>query len=104
MGGVDIVDLAERRGTPFYVYDADVIRRKHAMLSGALSGIDLYYSIKANPSLAVMEILAQGGYGAQGGCGAEVASPGEIAIAIRAGIPAGRWACWDPDTEQVLWC
>jgi diaminopimelate decarboxylase len=101
MGGVDLVDLAEREGTPLYVYDADVVRKKRAMLAGALGDIDLFYSIKANPCLAVTEILAAEG------CGAEVASLGEIVIARRAGIDPSDIVFAGPakterETEQAL--
>jgi diaminopimelate decarboxylase len=82
MGGMDVVDLAQREGTPLYVYDAGVVAKKRAMLAAALGDIDLFYSIKANPCLALTEMLAGEG------CGAEVASAGEIAIARRAGIDA----------------
>ena len=46
--------------------------------------MDLAYAVKANPSLAIVTYL-----GALG-LGADVASGGELATALRAGIPAGR--------------
>jgi len=50
IGGVTIATLAERYGTPAYVYDADRVLRRVAAIQSALAGIDhrIYYSGKAN--------------------------------------------------------
>lgn len=78
--GIPIEDIAERYGTPFYLYDAGLLRSRARELRAAL-GTDVLYSIKANPSLAVCQILA-----AEEGIGAEVASAGELAVALAAGF------------------
>jgi diaminopimelate decarboxylase len=71
--------------TPAYVYDLAEVRRAHAKLSAALPDpARLYYSLKANPHPAVVAALAELG------CAAEVCSPGELAIACGAGVPADR--------------
>jgi diaminopimelate decarboxylase len=85
LGGLAAEELAERFGTPLYVYDLDVVERQAALLRAALPPIvDLAYALKANPALAVVARL-----GALG-LGADVASAGELATALRAGIPADR--------------
>ena len=77
----DLADLAERFGTPCYVYDLDVIDRQVGALRAVLSGrADIAFALKANPALAVVTYL-----GSQG-LGADVASAGELATALRAGI------------------
>ena len=85
LAGLDPRELAERFGTPLYVYDLDVIDRQVAALRAALPHrVDLAYAVKANPALAIVAYL-----GALG-LGADVASGGELATALRAGIPADR--------------
>lgn len=80
LGGLDIVDLADREGTPLYVYDAGIVRQKHSKLTEALGRIELLYSVKANPNPKICRLLADLG------CGAEVASGGELEVALAAGI------------------
>ena len=81
LGGVTPEALAERFGTPAYVYDFAVIDRQVAALRDALPpGTDLAYAVKANPSLAVVAHLPGLGLGA------DVASGGELATALRAGM------------------
>jgi diaminopimelate decarboxylase len=72
-GGVDLAELAERHGTPFYAYDAAVMRTQLDALRRALPWADVHYSVLA---------------GAGAGC--EIASAGEYARARRAGVPADR--------------
>ncbi len=58
LGGLAPEELAARFGTPFYVYDFDVIERQVAVLRGCLPPVaDLAYAVKANPALAVVAHL-----------------------------------------------
>lgn len=85
LGGVDPEELAERFGTPLYVYDLSVIDRQVAALRSVLPPVaELAYALKANPALAVVAHLGRLG------AGADVASGGELATAILAGIAPGR--------------
>jgi diaminopimelate decarboxylase len=85
LAGLSPHDLAERFGTPLYVYDLDVIERQVAALAAVLPpAAELAYAVKANPSLAVVEHLGRLGLGA------DVASGGELAMAQRAGIAPER--------------
>ncbi len=97
LGGLDPADLAARYGTPFHVYDLDVIERQVETLRAALPAVvEIAYAVKANPALAIVAHL-----GALG-LGADVASGGELATARRAGIPADRIVVTGPgkrDTE-----
>ena len=73
-------DLAERFGTPAYVYDLAAVRTAVAALHDDLPvGAELLYSVKANPHPAVVrEILSAG-------LTAEVSSSGELETALAAG-------------------
>lgn len=85
LGGIDPSELAARYGTPCYVYDLDVVERQVAALRAVLPPVvELAYAVKANPALAVVAHL--GGLG----LGADVASRGELELALRAGITADR--------------
>ena len=78
--GIPISEIAERYGTPFYLYDAGLISARVQAVRAAL-GTEVSYSVKANPSLAVCQLIA-----AEDGAGAEVASAGELALALAAGF------------------
>ncbi|GAA2868793.1 diaminopimelate decarboxylase [Actinoplanes cyaneus] len=83
--GVPFIDLADRFGTPLYVYDSAVLTATYRRLRAALNpGLELLYSLKANPNVSVCAVL--GSLGA----GAEVSSVTELMTARRAGIPADR--------------
>ncbi|MEA2623433.1 MAG: diaminopimelate decarboxylase [Chloroflexota bacterium] len=85
LAGVDPQDLAGLYGTPFFLYDLDVLADRVALLRRALPpNGDLAFAVKANPSLAVLSRLARLGVGA------DVASAGELQAAIRAGIALER--------------
>jgi diaminopimelate decarboxylase len=84
-GGLAPEELATRYGTPLYVYDLDVVDGQVAALRAVLPPVvDLAYAVKANPALAVVAHLGRLG------TGADVASAGELATALRAGIDASR--------------
>lgn len=96
LGGADPADLAERFGTPLYVYDLDVVDRQVAALRAALPDrAELAYAVKANPALALVAHLGSLGLGA------DVASGGELATALRAGIPPGRIVMTGPGKRDV---
>ncbi len=81
---VDLARLAGEVGTPFYCYSASTLRRRYRRLAGALapSGARIFYAVKANGNLAVIDILARLG------AGADVVSEGEIRRCLAAGVDA----------------
>ncbi|MBB5606526.1 MULTISPECIES: pyridoxal-dependent decarboxylase, exosortase A system-associated [unclassified Janthinobacterium] len=86
LGGLPLVRLAQRVGrTPFYAYERQHIARRVAGLRAALpAGVHLHYAMKANPMPAVVQYLA----GLVDGI--DVASGGELAIALDTVMPAQR--------------
>lgn len=80
VGGVPVAELAHRFGTPFYAYDLGVVQRKYQMVKSAFPDFDVFFSVKANGSLAVSSWLRYLG------AGAEVASDGELFMVLRAGF------------------
>ena len=87
-GPHSLEDLAQEHKTPLYVYDADRIVDRLQTLRAAFAELTTHllvaYSVKANPNLAVLELLARAG------AGADIVSGGELYRALRAGIPAER--------------
>ncbi len=85
LAGIAPAELADRFGSPLYVYDLDVVERQVTILRAALPArVELAYAIKANPAVAVVDFIGRLGLGA------DVASGGELATARRAGIAADR--------------
>jgi diaminopimelate decarboxylase len=84
LDGVDIQSVASNYGTPLYVYLPNVMNEKLDILRTSLPEFEIYYSVKANPLPAVLQHLISKG------CGLEVASLGEMEMAIRCGCQAER--------------
>lgn len=79
--GIALSELADRFGTPMYVYDGDVLRETYQRVRELLSPqIRILYSAKANPNLSVCGVFRTLG------AGLEVSSLAELEIAIRAGF------------------
>lgn len=83
--GIAVSELAEEYGTPLYVYDGDMLRSQYLGLREMLSpDVEMLYSLKANPNVAVCAELHRLG------AGAEVSSLAELATAGIAGVPAAQ--------------
>lgn len=81
----DLLRLAAASiGTPYFIYDAQVLRDRICMLRRALPAIDFFYSLKANPNLSVARVLCEQGVGC------EVSSLFELETALEAGATADR--------------
>lgn len=81
--GKPVRHLAERFGTPFYVYDAMVLAATYAGLRERLDPVvDLYYSAKANPNVSICAVMRSLG------AGIEVSSMAEMITARQAGVAA----------------
>ena len=84
--GVAAEDLAASFETPLYVYSRDVLTRNYQAYDRAFAPVRhrICYAMKANPSQALLRILAAMG------AGADIVSGGELRAALRAGFPAER--------------
>jgi diaminopimelate decarboxylase len=85
-GDVPAEELAQRFGTPLYVYDIRHIEARVRRFLDAFSAADplLAYSVKANGNLSILRRLRALG------CGADITSRGELFRSLKAGIPAER--------------
>src|SRR5690242_14632665 len=80
--GVPLEDIATAVGTPAYVYSAATIRNRFEMLARTLAPVPfrIHYTLKANSTRAILQILRELG------AGADVVSGGELYRARRAGF------------------
>jgi diaminopimelate decarboxylase len=82
---VDLSMLADKIGTPFYVYSTATLERHYRVFAQSFPATSLIaYSVKANGNLAVLKTLAKLG------AGADVVSGGELKKALAAGIQPKR--------------
>ncbi len=83
-GGADVVELAEKYGTPLYITDEKRIIENFRSYRTAFDdydyNTDIYYAVKANGNLAILKLLAREG------AGADVFSTGELQLTKLAGI------------------
>src|SRR5260221_7237013 len=99
IGSTSTLDLAERFGTPLYVYDSAVLRRQIDHLKRAFGALPFrpFYAMKANSALAILRMVHGAGFGA------DAVSPGEIFRARRAAFePDQIWfTCSNVSDEDL---
>ncbi len=83
---VNLIELAEAVGTPFYCYSTATLERHYRVFSEAFAGEKtlVCYAMKANSNQSVLRTLAKLG------AGADVVSGGELKRALAAGIPSQK--------------
>ena len=83
---VDLGEIAERFGTPCYVYSRATLERHWQVFDAALGSHPhlICYAVKANSSLAVLQVLARMG------SGFDIVSEGELERVLRAGGEPSR--------------
>ena len=83
---VPLAKLAERFGTPLYVYSAKAIRERVQGFERAFSDVShsICYSVKANSNLSILRLLDKLG------CGFDVVSGGELERVLRANRRAAK--------------
>jgi len=83
---VPLTSVAERFGTPTYVYSRAAISENYRRLASGLSQVPglICYSVKANSNLKILSLLREAG------AGFDIVSGGELARVLRAGADAKR--------------
>lgn len=79
---VAVKDIADKFGTPVFIYSYNTLQRHLKAYKDAFSGFPhlICYAIKANSNIALLKLFAKSG------SGADVVSGGELYRAIKAGI------------------
>lgn len=81
------VDSFKDIETPFYYYDVELLEKTIATVrneAARYGNFDVHYAIKANFNPRLLEIIAKAGLGA------DCVSGGEVAAALKAGVPASK--------------
>lgn len=84
VGGVDVRDAAARFGTPLFLLDEEAVRERARAYRRAATEVgagSVYYAAKAFLATAVARWVHEEGLGL------DVATGGELAVALRAGVP-----------------
>jgi diaminopimelate decarboxylase len=85
IGGQPADALAAQAGdTPLFVYDLAIVRRRVERFRAAFPGVALHYAVKANPYPPLVEAIADLVDGI------DVASAGEMRLALASGMAAER--------------
>ncbi len=84
--GVSLTRLAEKVGTPAYVYSREAIETAWKSYTAPLSGVphQVCFAVKANSNLGVLNVLAEQG------AGFDIVSVGELERVLAAGGDAGK--------------
>ncbi|MCU1678143.1 MAG: lysA [Frankiales bacterium] len=84
VGGVDVVTLAKAFGTPAYFLDEADFRARARAWREAMGDGDVFYATKSFLCTTVARWMHEEGIGL------DVSTGGELAVAIRAGVPGDR--------------
>src|SRR3954467_11617984 len=88
IGGCDALELAHEFGTPAYIVAEDDLRARARAFTQAFAGhtddFEVVFASKAFPCTAILRVFAEEGLGC------DVASGGELHLALRAGFAAER--------------
>jgi diaminopimelate decarboxylase len=97
VGGIPLTRLAQRVGsTPFYAYDRRLLSERVAHVRAHLpSAVELHFSMKANPMPALVQQMASLVDGI------DVASGGELKVALDTGIDPGRISFAGPGKSEA---
>ncbi|MEK7571102.1 MAG: diaminopimelate decarboxylase [Patescibacteria group bacterium] len=99
ISGVSLEEIVAKVPPPFYVYDAATIKRQYEGLRDALApyGISIYYAVKPNTALAIVDGLYKLG------AGLDVASLGELLVAQKIGADPKKVSFAGPvKTDEAL--
>ena len=83
---IPIANLAEKYGTPLYVYSHSALTRQFSSFSNAFSVIPhlVCFAMQSNSNIAILRLFSQ-----MGG-GLDIVSGGELYRAVKAGVPGER--------------
>ena len=80
--GIKISSLAEKYGTPLFIYDASLMKERYNVFLETIKEVkgNIHYAVKANDALSIIS------YFAKLGCGADIVSIGEFEKCVAAGM------------------
>jgi diaminopimelate decarboxylase len=83
---VPVRKLAEKYGTPLYIYSYNTLLRHFKAYDDAFNNFPhiICFAVKSNPNTAVLRLFAKNGGGA------DIVSGGELYVALKAGMPSRK--------------
>lgn len=84
IGGIEVTRLADEFGTPLFAFDVATFRTRAQQARDAFGDATIYYAAKAFLSVAMCRLVEQEGLSL------DVASGGELHVALEAGFPPER--------------
>jgi diaminopimelate decarboxylase len=83
---MDLLKLADKYGTPLYVYDGKLIRQKYQEIKKFFpwKNLKIYYAMKANYNPHILKLLEK-----EGAC-IDAVSPGDVLMAKKVGFSSSR--------------
>ena len=77
-----LLDLADKYGTPLYVYDGDMVVQRYRELYDFIKWpkLKIHYAMKANFNFSILKALKEAG------AGIDAVSPGDVLLATKAGF------------------
>ncbi len=85
---LNTLEIAEKYGTPIYITNEQMIRKRYKELKDTLNSVykknKIYYAVKSNTNLAMLKILNSEG------SNFDCSSTGEIYTCLKSGIPSDR--------------
>jgi diaminopimelate decarboxylase len=79
--GIRVGLIVSEYGTPLFIYNGKILDLKWRLLRTVYPEFSIYYSVKANPNPAILRFFLSKG------SGLEIASGGELRLALVAGCP-----------------
>ena len=81
-----IKQLAQKYGTPLYLYSKNLLIDKFKVTDSAFSSVahTICFAMKANSNMQILKLMAYLG------AGGDVVSGGELYLALQAGIPSNK--------------
>jgi diaminopimelate decarboxylase len=96
IGGVSIDPIVGEFGTPLFVYGAGILDQNWNVLRSTFPlEFAISYSVKANPNPHIMKTFIAKG------CGLEIASAGELHLALNAGCAPGKLLFAGPGKSEA---
>ncbi|MDO8689122.1 MAG: type III PLP-dependent enzyme [Dehalococcoidia bacterium] len=86
----EMVRMAGRLDTPFFLMDIETVLHQYRQLSDCVAGLEVFYAVKANPHRRVLESLVESG------SGFEVSSCQELEAVLAAGAVPNRIISCNP--------
>ena len=82
IGGLPVIDLAQKHGSPLYIYDSAVMIRQYERITGAFSGtrVKINYACKALTNINVLKLFRVLG------SGLDAVSVQEVTLGLKAGF------------------